>query len=86
MWTILNVVLGPFLPSDVVRAGAMSATVPLWFLAVYLTLTAAAPLTHAWWRRLGPITIAILAAGLPDTVGQFYRFSLAASLLHGGRA
>jgi F420-non-reducing hydrogenase small subunit len=23
--------------------------------------------------------------GLPDTVGQFYRFSLAASLLHGGR-
>ena len=24
--------------------------------------------------------------GLPDTVGQFYRFSLAASLLHGGRS
>jgi hypothetical protein len=25
-------------------------------------------------------------SGLPDTVGQFYRFSLAASLLHGGRS
>jgi F420-non-reducing hydrogenase small subunit len=32
-----------------------------------------------------PEDIERILAGLPDTVGQFYRFSLAASLLHGGR-
>jgi F420-non-reducing hydrogenase small subunit len=33
-----------------------------------------------------PEDIERILAGLPDTVGQFYRFSLAASLLHGGRS
>ena len=33
-----------------------------------------------------PEDIERVLEGLPDTVGQFYRFSLAASLLHGGRA
>jgi F420-non-reducing hydrogenase small subunit len=33
-----------------------------------------------------PEDIERVLAGLPDTVGQFYRFSLAASLLHGGRS
>jgi len=62
VWVLLIVVMRPFVDPVVVYAGAMSATVPLWFLAVYLTLTAAAPLTHAWWRRSGPMTIFLLAA------------------------
>jgi F420-non-reducing hydrogenase small subunit len=33
-----------------------------------------------------PEDIERVLEGLPDTVGQFYRFSLAASLLHGGRS
>jgi F420-non-reducing hydrogenase small subunit len=33
-----------------------------------------------------PEDIERILAGLPDTVGLFYRFSLAASLLHGGRS
>lgn len=33
-----------------------------------------------------PEDIERILEGLPDTVGQFYRFSLAASLLHGGRS
>lgn len=33
-----------------------------------------------------PEDIERVLAGLPDTVGHFYRFSLAASLLHGGRS
>ncbi len=33
-----------------------------------------------------PEDVERVLAGLPDTVGQFYRFSLAASLLHGGRS
>jgi len=35
---------------------------PLWFLAVYLGLTALAPLTFAWWRRSGASSIAVLVA------------------------
>jgi len=62
VWVVLIVVMRTFVPSEVVYAGAMSATVPLWFLAVYLTLTAAAPLTHVWWRRYGAATIVMMAA------------------------
>lgn len=60
VWVVLIVAMRPFVDPVVVYAGAMSATVPLWFLAVYLTLTAAAPLTLAWWRRSGLWTIVVL--------------------------
>lgn len=60
VWSLLIVVLGPFLPSDVVRAGAMSATVPLWFIAVYVSITALAPLTHRWWRSAGLVSFGAL--------------------------
>jgi hypothetical protein len=62
VWVLLILVMRSFVPAEVVYAGAMSATVPLWFLAVYLTLTALAPFTYAWWRRSGPITIVWLVA------------------------
>jgi fucose 4-O-acetylase-like acetyltransferase len=62
VWVLLIVVMRTFVPSEVVYAGAMSATVPVWFLAVYLMLTALAPFTHAWWRRQGPVSVVILAA------------------------
>jgi hypothetical protein len=62
VWVALILVMRTFVPSEVVYAGAMSATVPVWFLAVYLALTAIAPFTHAWWRRHGPVTILVLAA------------------------
>lgn len=63
VWVGLIVVMRTFVPPEVVYAGTMSATVPVWFLAVYLTLTAIAPFTHAWWNRHGLATIGILAAG-----------------------
>lgn len=62
VWVVLIMIIRTFAPAEVVYAGAMSATVPLWFLAVYISLTALAPLTHAWWRRSGPVTILIPAA------------------------
>lgn len=62
VWTLLIIVLGPFLPADVVRAGAMSATVPLWFIAVYVSITALAPLSHRWWRSWGLWSFATLCA------------------------
>jgi len=37
-------------------------TGPLWFLAVYIPVTALTPATSAWWRRHGIATIAIMLA------------------------
>jgi hypothetical protein len=62
VWTLLIVILGPFLPNDVVRAGAMSATVPLWFIAVYVSITALAPVTHRWWTSIGLTSFVVLCA------------------------
>ena len=72
VWVLLIIALRPFIDSEVVFAGAMSATVPLWFLAVYITLTAAAPLTHLWWRRYGPLSIVgLLAVAIGIDVARF---------------
>ncbi|MEN8238520.1 MAG: acyltransferase [Actinomycetota bacterium] len=62
VWTLLIVLLGPLIPNDVVRAGAMSATVPLWFIAVYVMITALAPLTHRWFRSAGLVSFGALCA------------------------
>jgi len=61
VWTLLILGMRPFVPAEVVHAGAMAATVPLWFMAVYLVLTAIAPFTYRWWRRIGLGTLAALA-------------------------
>jgi hypothetical protein len=72
VWVVLIVAARPFVPERVVDAGAMSATVPLWFLAVYLTLTAAAPTTHRWWTRHGLWSVAgLTAAALVVDVCRF---------------
>ncbi len=72
-WTILIIVIGPFVPSDVVRAGAMSATVPLWFMAVYVMLTALAPWTYQWWQAHGLGSVAALGlAAIAVDVARFW--------------
>lgn len=72
IWVLLILVMRTFVPPEVVYAGAMSATVPLWFLAVYLTLTALAPFTYKWWQRSGPITIFwLLAAAVTVDIARF---------------
>jgi fucose 4-O-acetylase-like acetyltransferase len=63
VWTLLIVVARPFVPGDIIRAGSMAATVPLWFIAVYIGLVALAPFTHAWWNRQGLASVVVLAAG-----------------------
>ncbi|HSF86241.1 MAG TPA: acyltransferase [Acidimicrobiia bacterium] len=60
VWVMLIVLLRPLVAPEVVYAGAMSATVPIWFLAVYISLTALAPFTHAWWKRAGLVSVAAL--------------------------
>ena len=74
VWTLLIIVLGPFLPADVVRAGAMSATVPVWFIAVYVGITAIAPLTYRWWQSAGLWSLVILCGAA--VVVDYIRFGL----------
>ena len=62
VWTVLALVLRPFIDADLVYAGVLNATIPLWFLAVYLMLIAIAPLTRAVWVRIGPWSVIAFAA------------------------
>jgi len=62
VWVVLTLVLANFIDADLVYAGVLNATIPLWFLAVYLTLVAVAPLTYAWWQRARWATVVIFAA------------------------
>jgi surface polysaccharide O-acyltransferase-like enzyme len=72
VWVVLITTLRLFVPPEVVYAGAMSATVPLWFLAVYLILTALAPFTHRWWQRSGLVTIVwLVGAAITVDVARF---------------
>jgi surface polysaccharide O-acyltransferase-like enzyme len=67
VWTLLVVVLRPFVDADLVYDGTLNATIPLWFLAVYLTLVSIAPLTLAAWHRWGVWTIGAFAAAAVAT-------------------
>ncbi|HZG32822.1 MAG TPA: acyltransferase [Sphingopyxis sp.] len=46
----------------VVKMAAQLALVPVWFLAVYLIVTALTPLTHAAWKRFGLASFFALVA------------------------
>lgn len=49
----------------VVRMAAQLALVPVWFLAVYLIVTALTPLSHAAWQRFGLASFfALMAAAI----------------------
>jgi Acyltransferase family len=63
VWTALAFVLRHWIDPDLVYAGVLNATLPLWFLAVYLTLVAIAPLTNAMWNRWGPASLAPFVIG-----------------------
>ncbi len=67
VWTALVLVLRNFVDADLVYAGTLNATIPLWFLAVYLTLVSIAPLTFAAWHRWGAWTIAAFAVAAVAT-------------------
>ena len=53
---------------DVVKMAAQLALVPVWFLAVYLIVSAIVPLSHAAWRRwgMGSFWALVAGAGLVD--------------------
>ena len=62
VWVVLVVALRGLVSNSVLHTGTLSATIPLWFIAVYLSIIVLAPVTHRWWKRSGAASVAVLAA------------------------
>jgi hypothetical protein len=64
--------------AGMIRIGSKVALVPVWFLAVYIMVVAAVPLSHAAWKRwgFGSVMIPVVAAALVDVA--FFGFDLRA--------
>ena len=62
VWTFLALVLRPFVDPELLFSGVLNATIPLWFLAVYLTLIGLAPISYALWSRWGMATVVVPVA------------------------
>lgn len=72
VWTLLALALRTWIDADLVYAGVLNATIPLWFLAVYLMLIVLTPFTHRLWRSLGLWSVAAFGS-LAIVVDVLYR-------------
>jgi len=73
VWTLLAFALRTFVDHDLLYSGVLNATIPLWFLAVYLTLIGLAPISYALWNRWGMATVAVLvAAAIAVDIARFH--------------
>ena len=73
VWTLIALVLRPFIDSGLLFSGVLNATIPLWFLAVYLTLIGLAPISYALWNRWGMATVvALVAAAVTVDIAHIY--------------
>ncbi|MDJ0978042.1 MAG: acyltransferase [Erythrobacter sp.] len=60
LWAALAVIMTQVgLPRDQIRMATEAALIPVWFLAVYLLVTAFTPVTHAAWNRFGWLSFAV---------------------------
>jgi hypothetical protein len=69
LWAVLAVILTQAgFPREQIRMATEAALIPVWFLAVYLLVTAFTPLSYAAWKRFGWASFAwfIPAAMLTD--------------------
>ncbi len=60
----------------IVAMAAQLALIPVWFLSVYIMVTAAVPLSHAAWRRWGAWSFFALVAGAVLVDLLTYRFAI----------
>jgi fucose 4-O-acetylase-like acetyltransferase len=59
LWAVLAVILTQAgFPREQIRMATEAALIPVWFLAVYLLVTACTPLTYAAWKRFGWLSFA----------------------------
>ncbi len=62
-WTLLAVVMHGFDASTAtIQLATRASLIPTWFLAIYMMVVILAPLAHRFWRHLGFVSFAILAA------------------------
>ncbi|MFU7528172.1 acyltransferase family protein [Qipengyuania sp. ASV99] len=60
LWGVLAVVMTQLgLDRGQIRDATEAALIPVWFLAVYLIVTACTPLTHKAWERFGWLSFAV---------------------------
>lgn len=79
LWAVLAVILTQVgLPRDQIRMAVEAALIPVWFLAVYLLVTACTPLVYRAWKRFGWLSfawfvpVAMLTDWLTFSVGVPY--------------
>jgi hypothetical protein len=59
LWAVLAVILTlAGFPREQIRLATEAALIPVWFLAVYLLVTACTPLTYGAWKRFGWVSFA----------------------------
>ncbi|MEM6907090.1 MAG: acyltransferase [Pseudomonadota bacterium] len=60
LWAALAIIMTQVgLPRDQIRMATQAALIPVWFLAVYLLVTAFTPVTHRAWKRFGWLSFVI---------------------------
>lgn len=63
-WVVGSMIALPLgVHPDFVRVGSQISLIPTWFLAVYILVCMVVPWTHAWWKRSGYTSVAVLVAG-----------------------
>ncbi|WP_281421409.1 acyltransferase family protein [Mameliella sediminis] len=50
-------------PRELIDPASQAALVPVWFLAVYIVITVAVPVTAWVWDRIGPVSVLVLMLG-----------------------
>jgi len=77
VWTVISVVAGLLgVNHDLIRAGSFAVVTPLWFLAVYLIVILAVPVsarlweTFGWWTVLAGLVAAFGIDGLRSLTGS----------------
>ncbi|MEO1138724.1 MAG: acyltransferase [Pseudomonadota bacterium] len=64
VWAVAGLVARAMgVSSDLISAASQAALVPVWFLAVYIVITMAVPITVAVWDRIGFLSVLLLALG-----------------------
>lgn len=73
-WVVFTVILRQLgIEHNLLRGASQTALLPIWFLAVYILVTAATPITHGFYRRIGVASFWVFA--LSAAVVDFIAYS-----------
>lgn len=75
-WVIFALIMRQLgIEPGLMRGASRTALIPVWFLAVYILVTAATPLTHRFYRHMGAASFWVfaLAAAMVDLLAYSYK-------------